>query len=98
MKQVRERAFDAKILGIVGTGAELGRNALKIQEKALRGLGLKPAGLVTQVIQRDIHAEVVAYFALLGSSLDKFATEIRNLQRSEIAEALEPFDWKKQVR
>src|SRR6266849_4695476 len=74
-----------------------GRHALKIQEKALRSLGLKPAGLVTQVIQRDIHAEVVVYFALLGSSLDKFATEIRNLQRSEIAEALEPFDRKRQI-
>src|SRR5213594_4273609 len=97
LRQVRERALVGKILGIVGTGAGLGENALKIQEKALRGLGLKPAGLVTQVIQRDIHAEVVAYFALLGSSLDKFATEIRNLQRSEIAEALESFDRKKQV-
>src|SRR2546429_111249 len=97
LRQVRERALVGKILGIVGTGAGLGRNALRIQEKALRGLGLKPAGLVTQVIQRDIHAEVVAYFALLGSSLDKFATEIRNLQRSEIAEALEPFDRMKQV-
>jgi adenylosuccinate lyase len=97
LKQVRERALVGKILGIVGTGAGLGKNALKIQEKALSSLGLKPAGLVTQVIQRDIHAEVVAYFALLASSLDKFATEIRNLQRSEIAEALEPFGREKQV-
>src|SRR2546422_11081984 len=97
LRQVRERALVGKILGIVGTGAGLGKNALKVQEKALGGLGLKPAGLVTQVIQRDIHAEVVTYFALLGSSMDKFATEIRNLQRSEIAEALEPFDREKQV-
>src|SRR5437764_12183716 len=97
LRQVRERALVGKILGIVGTGAGLGKNALKIQEKALSRLGLRPAGLVTQVIQRDIHAEVVAYLALLGSSLDKFATEIRNLQRSEISEALEPFERKKQV-
>lgn len=97
LKQLRERAQVGKILGIVGTGAGLGKNALKIQETALNRLGLKPAGLVTQVIQRDIHAEVVMYLALLGSSLDKFATEIRNLQRSEISEALEPFDRKKQV-
>jgi len=97
LKQVRERAEVGKILGIVGTGAGLGKNALKIQDKALASLGLKPAGLVTQVIQRDIHAEVVSYLALLGSSLDKFATEIRNLQRSEISEALEPFERKKQV-
>ena len=97
LRQVRERALVGKILGIVGTGAGLGKNALRIQEAALDSLGLKPAGLVTQVIQRDIHAEVVSYLALLGSSLDKFATEIRNLQRSEISEALEPFDRKKQV-
>ncbi|TMI37517.1 adenylosuccinate lyase [Candidatus Bathyarchaeota archaeon] len=97
LRQVRERALVGKILGIVGTGAGLGKNALKIQEKALSRLGLKPAGLVTQVIQRDIHAEVVAYLALLGSSLDKFATEIRNLQRSEISEALEPFERKRQI-
>lgn len=97
LKQVRERALVGKILGIVGTGAGLGKNALKIQERALTRLGLKPAGLVTQVIQRDIHAEVVTYLALLAASLDKFATEVRNLQRSEIAEALEPFDRKKQV-
>jgi adenylosuccinate lyase len=97
LRQVRERALVGKILGIVGTGAGLGKNALKIQEKALSKLGLKPAGLVTQVVQRDIHAEVVVFLALLGSSLDKFATEIRNLQRSEISEVLEPFDRKKQV-
>jgi len=97
LRQVRERALVGKILGIVGTGAGLGKNAMKIQEKALNRLGLKPAGLVTQVIQRDIHAEVVAFLALLGSSLDKFATEIRNLQRSEISEALEPFEREKQV-
>ena len=97
LRQVRERALVGKILGIVGTGAGLGKNALKIQERALNRLGLKPAGLVTQVVQRDIHAEVVTYLALLGSSLDKFATEIRNLQRSEIAEALEPFEREKQV-
>ncbi|HEX4921384.1 MAG TPA: lyase family protein, partial [Candidatus Bathyarchaeia archaeon] len=80
LKQVRERAQVGKILGIVGTGAGLGKNALRIQERALNTLGLKPAGLVTQVIQRDIHAEVVTYLALLGSTLDKFATEVRNLQ------------------
>ncbi len=97
LKQVRERALVGKVLGIVGNGAGLGENALKIQEKALTILGLKPAGLVTQVVQRDIHGEVVCYLALLGSSLDKFATEIRNLQRSEISEVMEPFEKEKQV-
>jgi adenylosuccinate lyase len=85
------------VLGIVGTGAALGKNALKIQNQALRTLGLKPAGLVTQVIQRDVHAEVVFCLGLLGASLEKFAVEIRNLQRSEIGEVLEPFDRVGQV-
>ena len=97
LSEVRDRALVGKVLGIVGTGAGLGKNALKIQEIALKGLGLRPAGLVTQVVQRDLHAEAVIYLALLGSSLDKFATEIRNLQRSEIAEVMEPFEREKQV-
>jgi adenylosuccinate lyase len=97
LDQVRERALVGKVLGIVGTGAALGKNALKIQNQALRTLGLKPAGLVTQVIQRDVHAEVVFCLGLLGASLEKFAVEIRNLQRSEIGEVLEPFDRVGQV-
>ena len=97
LRQVRERALVGKVLGIVGNGAGLGKNALKIQQIALTRLGLKPAGLVTQVVQRDLHAEVICFLALLGSSLDKFATEIRNLQRSEISEVMEPFEREKQV-
>jgi len=97
MEQIRPRALVGKILGFVGTGAGLGKNALKIQERALKQLGLKPAGLVTQIVQRDIHAEVVMFLALLGSSLDKFATEVRNLMRSEIVEVMEPFERDKQV-
>ncbi len=97
MKQVRERALVGKVLGIVGNGAGLGQNALKVQQRALSRLGLKPAGLVTQIVQRDNHAEVISFLALLGSSLDKFATEIRNLQRAEISEVMEPFEREKQV-
>jgi len=97
LKQVKERVLVGKILGIVGNGAGLGKNALKVQERALGKLGLKPAGLVTQVIQRDLHAETVCYLSLLASSLDKFGTEVRNLQRSEISEVMEPYDRSKQV-
>ncbi len=97
LNQVQNRALVGKVLGIVGTGAGLGKNALKIQELSLKSLGLKPAGLVTQVVQRDIHAEVVSSLALLASSLDKFSTEIRNLQRTEISEVMEPFEREKQV-
>src|SRR5436309_711955 len=97
LDHVKGRVLVGKILGIVGNGAGLGKNVLKIQERALSKLGLKPAGLVTQVIQRDLHAETICYLSLLGSSLDKFATEIRNLQRSEISEVMEPFEREKQV-
>ncbi len=97
LEQVRERALVGKILGLVGTGAALGKNALRVQEKTLELLKLQPAGAVTQIVQRDVHAEVVCYLAALGSSLDKFATEIRNLQRTEIAELMEPFDRERQV-
>jgi adenylosuccinate lyase len=97
LQQIRPRVLVGKILGIVGTGAGLGKNALKVQEKALKHLGVRPAGLVTQIVQRDIHAEVVLFLALLGSSLDKFATEVRNLMRSEIVEVMEPFERDKQV-
>jgi len=54
-------------------------------------LGLKPAPVSTQVIQRDRHAEYLCSLALIGSSLEKFATEIRNLQRTEIGEMAEGF-------
>ena len=97
LKQVKSRALVGKVLGLVGNGAGLAKNALKIQERALAGLGLKPAGLVTQVVQRDIHAQVVCSLALLAASLDKFATEVRDLQRTEIGEVMEPFDRDKQV-
>jgi adenylosuccinate lyase len=98
LKQIRERAIVGKILGIVGTGAGMGKKALEIQKRTLRTLGLKPAGLVTQVIQRDIYAEIVVYLALLASSLDTFATELRNLKASEIASAMMPFEDQQPVR
>ncbi|MBS7644984.1 MAG: adenylosuccinate lyase [Candidatus Bathyarchaeia archaeon] len=91
------RALVGKILGAVGTGAALGPKALEIQALALRRLGLEPADMVTQVVQRDIHAELVSVIANIGSTLDKFGTEIRNLQRTEIAELMEPFESERQV-
>src|SRR5207253_6354332 len=63
----------------------------KIEELACKRLGLKPARVSTQVIQRDHHANYIFVLALIGSSLDKFATEIRHLQRTDVLEAEEPF-------
>jgi len=97
LDEIRERALVGKIMGAVGTGAGLGEKAIRIQEIALRRVGLKPADIVTQIVQRDIHAEVISFLALLASSLDKFALEIRNLQRTEIQELMEPFRSEKQV-
>jgi adenylosuccinate lyase len=60
-------------------------------------LGLKQVEVSTQIVQRDRHAEFISLLALIASSLDKFATEIRNLQRTEIQELVEPFRMDKQV-
>ncbi len=77
-----------RISGSVGTYIHLDP---KIELFALERLGLKPAPVSTQVLQRDRHAEVLSALALLTSSLDKFAVEIRHLQKTEALELEEPF-------
>ena len=77
-----------KISGAVGTFAHLDPI---IEQKVCEKLGLKPAPVSTQIIQRDRYAEFLTTIALIGSSLEKFATEIRGLQRTEILEAEEYF-------
>lgn len=87
-----DRALDVisvgRISGSVGTYIHLDP---RVETIALAKLGLKPAKVSTQVLQRDRHAEVMAVLALLASSLDKFATEIRHHQRTEVLEIEEPF-------
>jgi adenylosuccinate lyase len=97
LAQCRERVLVGKMSGAIGTMAGLGPNALKIQELVMKRLGLRPAEVTNQIVQRDRYAELVCVFAMLASSLDKFATEIRNLQRPEIDELSEPFEVGKQV-
>ncbi len=77
-----------KISGAVGTFANIDP---RIEEHVCRRLGLRPAYVSTQIIQRDRHAEFISTLAIIGSSLEKFATEIRNLQRTDILELEEPF-------
>jgi len=77
-----------RISGAVGTYVHLDP---EIELCALEKLGLKSAPVSTQVLQRDRHAEVLAVLAILNSSLDKFAVEIRHLQRTEVLELEEPF-------
>ncbi|EGO65730.1 adenylosuccinate lyase [Acetonema longum] len=77
-----------KISGAVGTYANIDP---KVEQYVCEKMGLKPARLATQVIQRDRHAEFMTTLAIIASSLDKFATEIRNLQRTDIREVEEYF-------
>jgi len=77
-----------KISGAVGTFANL---SPKIEEHVCRRLELTPAFVSTQIIQRDRHAEFMSTIAVIGGTLEKFATEIRNLQRTDVLEVEEAF-------
>ena len=88
IKQARETISYGRIAGAVGTFGHLDP---RVEEIALGKLGLKPAPVSTQILQRDRHAEVLAALAITASSLDKFATEIRHLQKTEVLEVEEPF-------
>ena len=87
-----ERAIETisvgQISGAVGTFAHLDP---QVEEYVCARLGLKPAAVSTQVLQRDRHAEYMTTLAVIASSLDKIATELRNLQRTDILEVEEPF-------
>jgi adenylosuccinate lyase len=97
LKQCSERLLVGKMAGAVGTQAGLGRYAMKIQELVMERLSIKHADISTQIVQRDRHAEFICVLALIASSLDNIATEIRQLQRPEIAELFEAFDREKRV-
>ena len=86
------RALEAvsvgKISGAVGTYANVDP---RVEEKTMKILGLSPAPVSTQILQRDRHAQVLAVIAIVGGSLEKLATEIRHLQKTETLEMEEPF-------
>lgn len=84
----KEQIAVGQISGAVGTFANIDP---RVEEYVCEKLGLKPASISTQVIQRDRHAYYLTTLAVIGSSLEKFATEIRNLQRTEILEVEEAF-------
>jgi adenylosuccinate lyase len=86
--QAKEAVSIGKISGAVGTYAHI---EPEVEAYVCRKLGLKPARISTQVIQRDVYAQYVATLAIIGASLEKFATEIRHLQRTEVREVEEPF-------
>ncbi|MEM4360074.1 MAG: adenylosuccinate lyase [Candidatus Bilamarchaeaceae archaeon] len=90
----RERIAIGKMTGAVGTAATFGSDWKQLENIVMKYLGLKPAKITTQVIQRDRHAEVLFVLSLFAATLEKMAKEIRNLQRTEILEVSEPFSVK----
>ena len=85
---VRQRVAIGKISGAVGTSAHL---SPRVEAFICKSLGLRPAPIATQVVQRDIHAEFMNTLALIGASMERWATEFRHLQRTEVLEAEEFF-------
>ncbi len=88
LSDAKEEVSLGKISGAVGTYANIEPD---VEAYVCKKLRLRPASISTQIIQRDAYAQYLNTLAVLGSSLEKFATEIRHLQRTEVREAEEPF-------
>ncbi|MDK2820792.1 MAG: adenylosuccinate lyase [Clostridia bacterium] len=88
LEQAKDMISVGKISGAVGTFANIDP---RVEEHVCKRLRLKPAKVSTQIIQRDRHAQFLTTLAVIGSSIEKMATEIRNLQRTDILEVEEPF-------
>jgi adenylosuccinate lyase len=88
VQRAREAISVGKLSGAVGTFAHLPPS---IEADVCRTLHLEPAPVASQVIQRDRHSELLSTLAITGSSLEKFALEVRGLQKTEIGEVEEPF-------
>jgi adenylosuccinate lyase len=86
--RARETIAVGKLSGAVGTFSHL---PPEVEEEVCARLGLRPAPIASQVLQRDRHAEVLTTLALVAASLEKFAVEVRALQRTEVREVEEPF-------
>jgi adenylosuccinate lyase len=88
LERARAGAAVGKVSGAVGTGAHL---SPRVEAFICRKLGLRPAPIATQVVQRDIHAEYLTVLALVAASIERWATEFRHLQRTEVLETEEYF-------
>jgi len=95
--ETRKRVLVGKILGPVGTGAALGEKALQVQESVMGFLGIGIEEGATQIVDRDRYIEYLQLISNIATSLEKFTTEIRNLQRTEIDEVSEYFNMDSQV-
>jgi len=97
LRELKPRLLAGKMSGAVGTMSSQGEKAFMVERVVMEKLKLKPAEITTQVVCRDRMAEFVCWAAIAASGLDRIATEVRNLQRTEILEAAEGFDAKAQV-
>ena len=97
LNELKPRILTGKFLGDVGSGAAMAPNTLKVQKEICKKLELNEPLATTQILGRDRIAELIAWGSNLATSLEKFTTEVRNLQRSDIGEVAEAFDRKKQV-
>ena len=88
LRRARATIAVGKLSGAVGTFAHVDPD---VEEEVCRGLGLEPAPVSTQIVQRDRHAEFAVMLAVAAASLEKIALEVRGLQRTEVLEAQEPF-------
>ena len=88
LEQASSEVATGKLSGAVGTYSNI---EPQVEAYVCRKLGLEPADISTQIIQRDVYAQYMGTLAVIGASLEKFATEIRHLQRTEVLEAEEPF-------
>jgi adenylosuccinate lyase len=88
LQSARARVAVGKLSGAVGTSAHL---SPRVEAFVCAKLDLRPAPLATQVVQRDLHAEFIGVLALTGASIERWATEFRHLQRTEVLEAEEYF-------
>ncbi|HEX6988629.1 MAG TPA: adenylosuccinate lyase, partial [Bacillota bacterium] len=88
LERAREAVRVGKLSGAVGNFAHIDP---EVERRVCAGLGLEPAPVSTQVLQRDRHAEFMTTLAVVGGTLEKIAVEIRHLQRTEVREVEEPF-------
>ena len=97
MFEIKSRILVGKALGPVGTGASMGTKGLEVSKRAMSSLGLGSEIATGQIVSRDRYVEFVNLLSGMAASLEKFATEVRNLQRPEIGEVMENFNPDKQV-
>ena len=95
--EILPRILVGKALGPVGTAASMGESGLEISKRAMKSLGLESEVATGQIVSRDRYVEFLNLLSGIAASLEKFATEVRNLQRPEIGEVMENFDSGKQV-